>query len=223
MTPKAKYHCYIVTNTINGKQYVGKSKGDPSRRWRQHISHAFNPKCRAYNNYLERAIRKYSPKNFTHEVIFWTDNENEVFAKEVELIKKYHARAPRGYNLTDGAEGNSGWIPSETTRKKLSKASRGKNNHFYGKHQSSETRKKISKATQGKNNPFYGKYHSSKTKRKLSGENNGRAKLTEKQVRQIHKLYMTGEYTYKQLSKMLGVSYVQVFQIVRRKSWKHVK
>jgi hypothetical protein len=37
------------------------------------------------------------------------------------------------YNLTDGGEGVSGYVPSEEARRKMSEARRGENNYFYGK------------------------------------------------------------------------------------------
>lgn len=44
---------------------------------------------------------------------------------------------------------NKGKHLSEETRKKLSEATKGKNNPLYGKHRSEETRKKISEACKG--------------------------------------------------------------------------
>ena len=51
--------------------------------------------------------------------------------------------------------------PSEETKKKMSIAHSGKNNHFYGKHHSEETKKIISE--KGK-----GRHHSEETRKKMS-------------------------------------------------------
>ena len=32
-----KFCCYKITNTLNGKIYIGKTKADTSRRWKDHI------------------------------------------------------------------------------------------------------------------------------------------------------------------------------------------
>ena len=54
------------------------------------------------------------------------------------------------------------------TRKKLSKATSGKNNSMYGKKHSPESLKKMSEAQSGENNPLYGKHHSAETRAKMS-------------------------------------------------------
>jgi hypothetical protein len=61
------------------------------------------------------------------------------------------------YNLTNGGEGNVGWIPSEETRAKMSEAQKGDKSHMYGKTRSAETRAKQSAAQKGENNHMYGK------------------------------------------------------------------
>jgi hypothetical protein len=57
---------------------------------------------------------------------------------------------------------------------------------------------------------------------KNRGERNGRAKLTEDDVRWIRWVYKDGRYTQRQLAKHLGVSKPVIGQIVRGESWAHV-
>lgn len=54
------------------------------------------------------------------------------------------------------------------------------------------------------------------------GEANGRSKLTDSQVREIRELHTTGEYSYRKLASMYGVTYGLIGHIVRRKAWAHV-
>jgi hypothetical protein len=54
------------------------------------------------------------------------------------------------------------------------------------------------------------------------GERNGSAKLTEKQVLLIRRLYETGDWTCEALSKRYGVSLHPVYMIVTRKRWTHI-
>ena len=57
---------------------------------------------------------------------------------------------------------------------------------------------------------------------KQKGSKHGQAKLSENQVLEIRRLYKTGNYTYKDLSKMFGVSQTPISFIVNRKTWKHI-
>ena len=72
-------------------------------------------------------------------------------------------------NSTWGGEGASGQNPFEKmnkeTKKKWIDSHKGLQ-PFLGKHHSKETREKISMATKGTNNPFYGKTHTQKIKDK---------------------------------------------------------
>lgn len=55
-----------------------------------------------------------------------------------------------------------------------------------------------------------------------SGENSKSAKLTEAQAKEILDLYATGEYSYKILGKMYGISNVAIGNLVKGKTWKHL-
>ena len=51
------------------------------------------------------------------------------------------------------------------------------------------------------------------------GEKNGNSKLTKKQVREIRRLYATGEYPQAALAEQFCVGQTRVSYIVNRKSW----
>jgi DNA-binding XRE family transcriptional regulator len=59
-------------------------------------------------------------------------------------------------------------------------------------------------------------------KANLKGEDHGRAKLTEKKVKEIRQEYDFGEFTQKELAKQFGVSKPTIWAIVNRKIWMHV-
>ena len=63
---------------------------------------------------------------------------------------------------------------SEETRRKMSEAQKGENNHMYGKKLSKETRRKMSEAQKGENNHMYGKKLSKETRRKMSEAHKGK-------------------------------------------------
>jgi len=84
---------YLITNLINGKQYVGQSIGI-AHRWIEHKN--------SKENYpISKAIRKYGKDNFKFEII-----ENclpkDLDEKEMYYIKKYNTIVPNGYNITYG-------------------------------------------------------------------------------------------------------------------------
>lgn len=54
------------------------------------------------------------------------------------------------------------------------------------------------------------------------GEKNGKAKLTEKDVRDIRHLYSSGCYSHKDLAEIFGVSTMPIFQILNNITWKCV-
>lgn len=84
---------YLITNLINGKQYIGQSVGI-QHRWVQHKN--------SKENYpISKAIRRYGRDNFKFEII-----ENclpeELDEKEIYYIKVYNTIIPNGYNVTYG-------------------------------------------------------------------------------------------------------------------------
>lgn len=56
----------------------------------------------------------------------------------------------------------------------------------------------------------------------LKGEAHGSAKLTEEDVKEIRRLYATGDHTKAGLGRMFGVSDVTIGHIIRRKTWRHI-
>ena len=149
------YHC-IPT----GKKYIGQTVKEKHRK-RQHINH-----CKTgVDNKFYRAVRKYGWDNFVYGII---DDYNDEILNEQEIfyIDKYDTYR-NGYNSTIGGEGARGFTHNENTRKKLSKAHKGRipsqeirekiSQSNKGKIVSKETRKKISDGISGKNHPMYGK------------------------------------------------------------------
>lgn len=95
---------YKITNSINGKCYIGQSI-DIENRWIKHKSSAFNPKSKEYEYPLYRAIRKYAIDNFTLDIVCECE-ENELDELEEYYISYFHSHFyENGYNLTNGGEG----------------------------------------------------------------------------------------------------------------------
>jgi group I intron endonuclease len=144
---------YLITNTINGKRYVGQTKRTLVRRWAQHCK---STGCCALNS----AIRKYGAENFIIDVICEPPTKELLDEFEIEYIKRYNTLYPNGYNLQGG--GDVPWH-NEETKRKIGESNRGKR-------PSLETRKKMSEAQSKRLPP------SEESKRKMSEAQRGNKK-----------------------------------------------
>lgn len=102
---------YCITNTVNGKKYIGQTVGSVTKRWKNHISDKTG--CRL----LKNAINKYGPEAFTIRLIASAQCAEELNALEATLIVENDTRnRDKGYNLNEG--GKSGRQHPETGEKK---------------------------------------------------------------------------------------------------------
>lgn len=123
---------YKITNLVNDKIYIGKTKthyGNKPFTIEQRLDNHFaqakrmSPgRCPA----LANAIQKYGPENFVIEEMLRCDLE-DVDEHEMELIKMYDSTNKKiGYNIALGGGGRSVVNVPEETRKKIS-SKKGKN------------------------------------------------------------------------------------------------
>lgn len=157
-------YCHIFPN---GKKYIGITKQEVSRRWRDGDGYK--------GQAVFEAIKKYGWYNIKHEILFTDLTKEEAEQKEIELIAKYKTKShENGYNIENGGSAsttteetrqkqseirkeyyrththwNKGKHLSEETKARISKA-------HTGKKQSIEQRKRKSERFSGKNNPMYG-------------------------------------------------------------------
>lgn len=113
---------YRVTNKINGKVYIGKTRQSLIKRQRNHLK--FN-----HLNYFQLALKKYGSENFFWEILEQNIlSENELNQKECYYIKVFKSNDKKyGYNLTEGGDGvrRKGWKHKEETKLKIGKANKG--------------------------------------------------------------------------------------------------
>jgi group I intron endonuclease len=133
-----KSFVYCITNTINGKRYVGKSN-DPKQRFGAHLYAAE----RGDETRLYRAIRKYGPDKFEMTIISEHESEADAFSAEHSLVLEWRTHLV-GYNMNEGGEGS--FSPSDETREK-------KRRSAMGRVQSEETRRKISETRKARKIP----------------------------------------------------------------------
>jgi hypothetical protein len=169
-------HIYLVTNKLNGKQYVGQTTVA-----RNKVGHGL---------IVTEAYKKYGKDNFNYEPICKNiNNQNTLNFIERFWIKVIDSRFPNGYNIEAGgsnkgivaestkqkireanlgkkasvetkakiALASTGRYPSEETKAKLKVARSKQVPPMLGKTTSEETKEKIRKTKLGSNNPMYGK------------------------------------------------------------------
>lgn len=94
---------YKITNTINNKIYIGKTKRDIKLRLQEHIRDSNNPDK---NIPLHQAIKKYGKENFIIEIIEDNIIDDELDNKEKYYIQLFHSLShENGYNVTQGGDG----------------------------------------------------------------------------------------------------------------------
>lgn len=144
-------HIYLVTNNLNGKQYVGQTVEN------RKVGHGI---------LINQAYKKYGKENFTYVKIC-----NEITDRPtLNCLEKFWiavigSRSPNGYNIEEGGsdkgeiaestrqklrDSNLGKVMPEEVKIKISNSLKGDKNHFYGKTHTLETRQKIIAANVGK-------------------------------------------------------------------------
>jgi group I intron endonuclease len=111
------YEIYIITNSLNAKQYVGIAK-NLNARWHQHKT------MNGSSPYLHAAIKKYGVDAFVFTHIATAYDLEAAFQIERLLIVDRNTKTPHGYNLTDGGDGVQGFVFSEETKQIISEKSK---------------------------------------------------------------------------------------------------
>lgn len=152
----------------NEKRYIGKTKRSLSRRQGSFFDGYKN--CTA----LWNAIQKYGIENIQQEVLFEREMTDEEASRLEQIcILTFQTNVnrfdtpKRGYNLTDGGEGVSGWKPDEERYEVLVEQMHEFHEKRRGTHHSKEAKKKMSEAKKGDKNPNYGKPMSEEHKMKI--------------------------------------------------------
>src|SRR5690606_37402207 len=180
------FYIYKITNTKNGKFYIGKS-GNLDKRWYQHI---YDSKVKP--TYFGRAICKYGEDAFDLEIIDSHEDESVAYSLETYWINKLRSRDPDiGYNLAEGGKGGfCGVVLNEETRKKISTFHKSRPRKPMGE----ETKSKIKEAR-------------SKQNRKI---------LDIDFKNQILQMYRTNNYTKQQVADRFEIELKTVKSVIRQ-------
>ena len=104
---------YKITNTLNGKMYIGITQ-NPDKRMRAH----FYKSLKGTVSYLKRAIDKWGVENFTFELLC-EGSRDYIADLEVKAIELYQTRGKGGYNIKPGGEKGAGYTMHHTNRDKF--------------------------------------------------------------------------------------------------------
>lgn len=88
---------YLITNLVNGKQYVGMTIGDVNHRFTEHVSDAISGRV---NTDLARDIRTYGSGSFSVSILrSGISSHLELKRIESYYISMRGTLVPNGYNI----------------------------------------------------------------------------------------------------------------------------
>ena len=90
-----KHVIYKITNSVNGKFYIGK-----------HSTLDINDSYMGSGVAIKKAIKKYGKENFTKEILFEFENETDCLIQEAAIVTKEFINDPLTYNMTCGGKGS---------------------------------------------------------------------------------------------------------------------
>jgi hypothetical protein len=177
-----EYYTYAFLREDRTPYYIGKGKGN-----------------RAYRRRYKGEVKPPKDKS---RILFLKQNltEEEAFKHEkymITLLGRKDLGTGILHNKTDGGEGASGVIPSDETKRKISKALKGKTpseetrkkmSEFQkGKTISKEQKIKLSDLFSGNGNPNYGKSCSKETREKIGEANKNPSEETRRKMSEARK------------------------------------
>ncbi len=107
---------YVITNDVNGKQYVGKTNFSLERRFREHIADSKRERCN--KRPLYSAMNKYGIEHFHIEKLEECSAEDSS-KREEYWIAKLNTYGHTGYNATRGGDSKKYYDYKEIAEKYL--------------------------------------------------------------------------------------------------------
>ena len=144
---------YKITNTINGKIYIGQTVQCIRKRWYDHVSQAKSSKYKS--GHFQRAILKYGREAFKVELVEDNVPNHLLDEREAYYITEFNSYL-NGYNSTSGGQKlttcAAHYVPTKDHRTNMSKAKKGKSLNW-----SEESLEAVRQAKLGANNPNFGR------------------------------------------------------------------
>tara|TARA_R110000868_G_scaffold79604_35_gene226513 strand:+ start:9498 stop:10055 length:558 start_codon:yes stop_codon:yes gene_type:complete len=158
---------YQITNTVNGKIYIGAHAGDPLDSYM------------GSGNKIKRAISKYGRAAFQKTILHTCATPQEMFSVEAELVDEAFVQRPDTYNL---AVGGTGFAPGHQIRLGMKHTEETKAK--MRRQRTPEARQRMSLAAKshiGEQNNFFGKKHTQDAKEKMSAAAKGHKRCVGRQ------------------------------------------
>lgn len=238
-------YCFI--NKINDKRYIGQSIQLQERIYSDHKNDHLNEKNGCYNTKFYQALRKYGFDNF-EIVILEECQKSELNEKEKYWIN-YYDSFKNGYNSTPGGNSVNYEIlfSEEIKQKRLNTLNENKSlqgeNHPRAKLTDKEVYNIRQRYIDGETvdqiwQDYKNIYNSKEVFKKIViGETykyvgnmpksrhcqTGKLSLSKDQILEIRRIFDNKEMSITELSKKYKKAYNTIYDIVHRKSYKHIK
>ena len=203
---------YKVTNSVNGKIYIGQTVYSLKRRKGNHYSSAKRAQHNdRYRNHFINALLYYNKKDFKWEVIDTAVSKEGLNKKEIYWIKEFNT-FEIGYNSTTGGDSV---LLHRRVKDKISKKAKlrnmgGERNPFYGKKHTKKTRTAIKRKRKFQE-------YSEETRLKMSlvrrGEKNSQYKKVDE--KKFTDLFNEG-YSQKEISVKLNIGVNKVRRVYKK-------
>lgn len=234
---------YIIYNKINGKFYLGGTVGF-KKRMGEHFRLLERKDKQHHSAHLQNAYNKYGKSSFIFCII------EKCPKNKVREVEQYYLDylcpwdVEIGYNVSKNAlhpmtgrkhtqssidKNRASQVGDLGNKAKLTWEKVDEIRQLYNTGEFSQIklaeifgvyRSCIEKIT---NNHRWVDENWEPIKKNNSGENNGRAKLSESQVKEIIELYKTGDYTQVALENIYKISRSVIGNILRNKLWKEIE
>lgn len=223
---------YEIRNLVDGKRYIGSSKGVKRRIW-EHKHYL--EKGTHSNTYLSSAYREYGLQNFSFSVLEYV-TEDVLIEREQHFMDTYSVcDREKGYNIATKAGSGGAYVKmGERHRALASKNKKGK-----GKKLNWELVKEIREKynNQGLTQQELAKEYSvsfstisSIVRNKIWVDENYKLSAAKKKTRlsweiakEIRELYSAGNITQKRIAAIYNVSYDTIHDIVNGNAWNEQK